>query len=170
MPRDFTIRSYRPDDAVTLLAVFRDAVWRSAHRDYSPEQLVAWAPPQIDLAAWTERRASRPTWVAEVAGRPVGFIDLEADGHLDMLYVAADHQGGGLASALLAHVLAAGRAQGLERIVTEASLTARPFFEGHGFRVLSEQAVERNGQRLTNFRMEKPLREIRRRGDGGVWL
>ena len=40
-------------------------------------------------------------------------------------------------------------------IVTHASITARPFFEKRGYRVVKEQQVERRGIRLTNFVMEK---------------
>jgi N-acetylglutamate synthase-like GNAT family acetyltransferase len=39
------------------------------------------------------------------------------------------------------------RGLGLGRIFTEASVTARPFFERHGFRVLREQTVSRRGAR-----------------------
>ncbi|MNR78876.1 putative N-acetyltransferase YafP [compost metagenome] len=157
VPPALRIRAYRPEDAPALLAVFRDSVRRSAHQDYSPEQLAAWAPDQMDEGAWAERRASRPTWVADVGGRPVGFSDLEADGHLDMLYVAADYQGRGVASALLDAVLSAAKEQGLTRVFTEASLTAKPFFERRGFRLLQEQTVQRLGQMLVNCRMERKL-------------
>lgn len=40
-------------------------------------------------------------------------------------------------------------------IVTHASITARPFFEKRGYRVVKEQQVERRGIRLTNFVMKK---------------
>ena len=38
-----------------------------------------------------------------------------------------------------------------------ASVTARPFFERHGFRVIAPQTVAKRGQSLLNFRMDKPL-------------
>ncbi|MFM8584368.1 MAG: GNAT family N-acetyltransferase, partial [Planctomycetaceae bacterium] len=46
---------------------------------------------------------------------------------------------------------------GLQRLDLEASLTAQPFFEACGWRQLARQQVERRGQLLTNFRMEKEL-------------
>jgi putative acetyltransferase len=54
-------------------------------------------------------------------------------------------------------VEAAARNQELPRIFTEASLTARPFFERRGFVVVAAQQVEKRGQTLANFRMEKTL-------------
>ena len=41
------------------------------------------------------------------------------------------------------------------KIVTHASITARPFFEKRGYTVIKEQQVERQGVLLTNFVMEK---------------
>ena len=48
-------------------------------------------------------------------------------------------------------------AQGVARLFTEASITARPFFEAQGFSVIASQRVEKRGQMLTNFRMQKLL-------------
>jgi hypothetical protein len=36
-------------------------------------------------------------------------------------------------------------------------VTARPFFERNGFRVVREQRVSCRGVEMTNFAMEKPL-------------
>lgn len=41
------------------------------------------------------------------------------------------------------------------RLWVQASLTARPFFEGRGYRVVKAQQVERRGVLLPNFVMEK---------------
>ncbi|MEE1466132.1 MAG: GNAT family N-acetyltransferase, partial [Clostridium sp.] len=40
-------------------------------------------------------------------------------------------------------------------ITTHASITARPFFEKRGYRVVKEQEVERSGVVLTNYVMIK---------------
>lgn len=51
----------------------------------------------------------------------------------------------------------AARVKGIARLFTEASITARPFFTKCGFVLLASQRVEKHGQVLTNFRMEKRL-------------
>ena len=74
------------------------------------------------------------------------------DGFLDRLYVHKDYQKKGIASALcdrLEENCAAAY------FTTHASMTARPFFEKRGYRVIREQQVERQGVALTNFVMEK---------------
>jgi putative acetyltransferase len=75
-----------------------------------------------------------------------------------MLYVHADHQGQGVAHALLAAVEAMAHRQAIARLFAEASVTARGFFERHGFRAIEAQTVRRADLDLVNFRMEKSLR------------
>src|SRR6476469_2509497 len=96
-----TLRSYRPDDAPALLDLFRDSIRRVSSRDYSPAQIAAWASDDIDTFAWFGRFNCRFVPVAEEAGRPVGFAELEPDGHIDRVYVSADYQGRGVGRLLL---------------------------------------------------------------------
>ncbi|QND50133.1 GNAT family N-acetyltransferase [Rhizobium lusitanum] len=151
---DIGIREYSPADAGATIDIFLRAIREIASKDYNPAQIDAWAKVD-DAGVWAEWRASRPTWLAIHDTQPVGFADLKADGCLDMMFVHPDHQGKGVASLLLEAVEAAARGQGHRRIFTEASLTARPFFERKGFIVLAAQTVEKRGQTLPNFRMEK---------------
>ena len=123
-----TLRPYRPDDAPALLALFRDTIRRVNSRDYSPAQIAAWASDDIDTVTWFGRFSGRYVPVAEEAGRPVGFAELEPSGHIDRVYVSADHQRRGIGRQLLAAVVAEARRVGLARLFTEASITARPFF------------------------------------------
>ena len=74
-----------------------------------------------------------------------------------MLYVHAAFQRRGIASALPERVEKAARTQGLRQLFTEASITAKSFFERRGFQVIEAQMVSRRGQELTNFRMTRLL-------------
>ncbi len=151
------IRPYRAGDRDQLIDLFRGSVRRVAGRDYCRVQVLARAPDEIDAQSFGRRRSDKPTFVATIAGVAVGFIDLEPDGHIDMLFVHADHQARGIGGALLAHVEALARRQRMNRLHTESSITARPVFERHGFRIIARQSVALLGQRLTNYRMEKLL-------------
>ena len=152
-----TLRPYRPDDAPALLALFRDTIRGVNSRDYSPAQIAAWASDDIDTVAWAGRFAGRFVPVAEEAGHPVGFAELEPNGHIDRVYVSADHQRRGIGRELLAVTVAEARRVGLARLFTEASITARPFFEAQGFAVLAPQVVTCRGAEFVNYRMERVL-------------
>jgi putative acetyltransferase len=155
-----TLRPFRLDDAQVLLTLFRDTIRRVNSRDYTPDQIRAWASDDIDPQVWAGRFAGRFVAVAEEAGRPVGFADLEPSGHIDRVYVSADHQGRGVARLLLSAVVGEAQRLGVARLFTEVSITARPFFESQGFVVLTQQVVTLRGVEFVNYRMERVLTEL----------
>jgi putative acetyltransferase len=152
-----TIRPYQTDDVAGLVALFRTSVRSIGRRDYTDSQVQAWAPDLIDHDAFARRCAAKSTWIAECERRIAGFSDIEPDGHVDMLYVHPDFQRRGVARALLTHIERLARARGLDRLYTEASITACPVFEAIGFRVIAPQTVIARGESMTNYRMEKRL-------------
>lgn len=152
-----TLRQYDPSDAPALLALFRDTIRRINARDYSPAQIRAWASDDIELEHWASRFAGRFVVVAEEAGLPVGFTELEPDGHIDRFYVAADHQSRGIGRQLLTAIVTEARRLGLGRLFVEASVTARPFFESQGFVEQAAQVVLCRGVEFANYRMERTL-------------
>ena len=70
------IRPLRADEAPALRALFHAAVHGLACRDYTPDQLNAWAPLAHDAAQWAARLQANQPWVAEVAGSAAGFADV----------------------------------------------------------------------------------------------
>lgn len=119
--------------------------------DYTKEQLDAWASGKVDLEQWNQSFLEHYSIVAVDGEVIVGFGDIDKTGYLDRLYVHADHQGKGVATAICDKLEQA--VQG--RVVTHASITARPFFIKRGYKVIREQQVERQGVFLRNFVMEK---------------
>ena len=148
------LRRFRPEDTPALIDLFKDTVRRVNSRDYTPEQVRAWAPDEVDPARWAVL-ADRYTLVAEVDGRIVGFTDLEPDGHIDRFFVHADFQGQGVGRAVLTEVVAEAVRLGVRRLFADVSITARPFFGRHGFAVEAEQEVTVRGVMMTNCRMER---------------
>ena len=149
------IRSLQPEDCLLLLDLFRATIRQVNVRDYSPEQIQVWASADIDEAEWAARFAGRFVAVAELGGRIAGFAELEANGHIDRFYVSADHQRLGVGRALLGAVVEEADRLGVSRLVVEASITARPFFESQGFMVLAPQEVPCRGVSFRNYRMER---------------
>ena len=155
MPID--IRRARAEEARPIGILFRDSVRTISRRDYSQAQVEAWAPETVDLEHWVERIVQLYFIVAMRDGEIAGFAGLHGADHLDLLYVGKDHQNRGVASALLGGIEREARARGAARLATEASLTARPFMERRGFRIVRQPEVNYNGHTFTNFVMEKVL-------------
>jgi len=149
----FVLREYRPADAPALLDVFRAAIRRTAAADYNPEQVRAWS--DADTTTWAPRFEGRFVRVAECDGVPVGFAELEANGHIDRVFVSPDHGRRGVGRTLLTELLAEAERRGLARLWSEVSRTARPLFEAVGFRVVAPQVVTCRGVEFVNYRMER---------------
>lgn len=145
------ITGYRPADCRELADLFYDTVHTINARDYTEEQLDAWADGAMDLERWNQSFLGHYSIVARSGGVITGFGDIDKTGYLDRLYVHKDYQGKGVAAAICDKLEK--MAQG--KIVTHASITARPFFEKRGYRTVKEQQVKRRGVFLTNFVMEK---------------
>lgn len=151
------IRGYIETDAQATLGVFLSAVSETASAHYSAKQIAAWSRPQErELSAWNSARKSN-TFVATIGIEVVGFSDVSEDGHIDMMFVAPKFGRRGVASALLAHLCGIAEAAGMAELSTDASITARPFFEHHGFAVVTEQRPIIHGVEMTNFRMTRKI-------------
>ena len=157
MSAQITLRPYRNDDCEAVVRLFYETIHSVNAKDYTQEQLSAWAPAEQDLARWDNSLAAHDTIVAELEGELVGFADMDGSGYFDRLYVHRNHQGKGIASLLAGELERQVLERGVTRFITDASITARPFFEHRGYRIVREQSVERNGVTMTNYRMEKNL-------------
>ena len=151
------IRPHLASDAAASLEVFYASIRITAAADYSPEQIEAWASPEIDVSGWTAKRMARTTTVAVIDGTVVGFTDVDRDGYIDMLFVHPSHSRRGVATGLLHWVLEEARRSGACSLTTHASITARPFFEAHGFEVLGERHPIIRGVALQNYVMSRPI-------------
>ncbi|HEY1662381.1 MAG TPA: GNAT family N-acetyltransferase [Verrucomicrobiae bacterium] len=158
------IRRYKNGDLESMVSLFTETVRQVNIRDYSPEQVEAWAPKPPDLIRWRERVAALTFWVAESDGQTIGFCGLGADGHVDLLYTDHRFQRQGVARSLYQQVEDEARRRGVQRLFTEASITARSFFERMGFAIVSEQRVELRGVSFKNYVMEKYLAPANRTG------
>ncbi|MBG0741150.1 GNAT family N-acetyltransferase [Paeniglutamicibacter antarcticus] len=74
-----------------------------------------------------------------------------------MIFVAPMFGRLGAVSALLSYLHERAVADGTAGLSTNASITARPFFERHGFIVVAEQHPITRGVKMINYRMTRRL-------------
>jgi len=151
------VRPHRPEEVVTLAQLFTETVRAIDPHAYSPEQLAAWAPDPPDIDHWRARLTGLNVLVAEQDSAIAGFVTFDLNGHLDHLYVRKQFQRKGIALALCLRLEQEARSRGVRRMYTDASITARPFFERAGYDVIAPQTVKLGAISLTNYRMEKWL-------------
>lgn len=149
------IREHRPADIPEISRLFFNTVRRINVRDYTQEQLRAWAPTIYPAAYWAERFRTRKVFVAERDNEIRGFVEFENSGHIDCFYVHHQYQGKGVGSALFARIEEEARRYGVRRLYAEVSLTARAFFEGKGFLILESRNASYQDVDFQLYLMEK---------------
>ncbi len=153
------IRAIKVEDLELIVALFKETVHHVNAKDYTFEQLLVWAPDHIHHSddRW-QSLLSNVAYLAEIDNVIVGFADITTEGYLDRLFVHKDYQRQGIASMLTNKLELSLFERGVKKVTTEASITAKPFFEQMGYLVVKEQNKPRpGGVTLTNFLMEKRL-------------
>ena len=153
------LKAFQASDVDAVVSLFTQTVHAVNAQDYSEGQLHAWAPKDPDKAAWIDRLEGQYTQLAWQDGKLLGFGTLTDKGLVDFLFIHHRHQREGLASLICLRLEFEAYQKGISRLYTEASITARPFFEKMGFRVMFPQEKEVRGVPLRNYVMEKDLPE-----------
>ena len=156
MKADFIIRAALQSDAVELKNLFQNTVLAINRRDYSQAEVEDWASCGDDLSNIEDMIKTHYFIVAiNQQSEIVGFSSITPQGYLHSMFVHKDFQGEGIATMLLNEIEQYAITNGIIRITSEVSLTARPFFEKRGYIVEEEQKRKANQLSLTNFWMAK---------------
>lgn len=158
MSKKVSIRKYQEKDARALADIYYYTIHNINSRDYSEEQINAWAPiSSLEIEQWKNKWAKIVPFVAILDDQIVGFAEFETNGHIDCFYVHHDFQGLRVGSSLINVIEKEAKANNITLIYAEASITANPFFQRKGFIVIKKQSKLIRGVKLTNFIMEKRL-------------
>ncbi len=119
------LRAATADD---LDALARIAFAAKAHWGYDAAVMDAW---RAELGTTADAIAARPTCVAEIDGRPVGWTQLDPDGtpwRLEALWVSPSHLRRGLGRALLGWACERAARGGQDRLTIDADPNAAGFY------------------------------------------
>ena len=151
------LRPFLPVDTPVLAEIFRESVTELTADDYSESQQQAWLAALDDLESFAKRLGSQLTLIATLQGSPVGFASLATGAKIDLLYVhpVAAGQGVGNMLADALEKLSAGR--GAQKLIVDASDTARGFFEKRGYVAQQRNSISAGDEWLANTTMHKQL-------------
>ncbi|MEO1346743.1 MAG: GNAT family N-acetyltransferase [Pseudomonadota bacterium] len=153
------IRDFKPTDAAILAEIFHDAVHAIGSKDYTQAQTNAWSPAPVSAKKFLDRISDTHTVFVAVDDNdmPLGFIELESNGHIDCFYCHPRFSGTGVGRALYVHLEKAALNAGLMHLYTEASEAALRFFLKVGFTLIRRRDFTHNGVAIHNYLMEKSL-------------
>jgi putative acetyltransferase len=152
-----TLRPFLADDAPLLAEIFRASVMDLTGEDYTEAQQQAWADAAEDEAAFAKRLGNQLTLVASLEGSGIGFASLAPGGKIDMLYVHPAAVGQGVATLLIDALEKLAGARKTDKLIVDASDTARGFFEKRGYVAQRRNTVTVGDEWLANTTLHKQL-------------
>ena len=151
------IHPFRPGEERVLHAVFLSTVHGLASKDYTRQQIEAWAPADIDPDLWSRLIQRIQPFVVLHEKEIVAYADLQPSGYIDHFFVCATHARQGVGSLLMKHLLAEAHTRAIAGLLSNVSLTAQPFFESFGFSIIEQRSPVLRGVVIPNALMHKKL-------------
>ncbi|WP_375580684.1 GNAT family N-acetyltransferase [Marivirga tractuosa] len=153
--KDITIVEASSSDIKEITQLFYNTIQAINSKDYPKDEIDDWSSWHTDIDKWKKRVNEQYFIVAKLDDKIVGFSSLATDGYLDLMFVHKDFQGHGIAKALLTDIKNKASIQQNDLIYSDVSITAKGFFEKHGFEVEKQQLKKSKKKELVNYRMTK---------------
>lgn len=150
------IRKYNFEDAEAHAEVHRQSVRGIASKDYNKKEIEAWVKedPEDEPLPEEKERFVAETEEDEI----VGFSEYnKEEKELTGLYIKPEYSGTGLASQLLSKAEKAAKEGGIEKLNCTSTITAKEFYQRHGYEILEKTAHKMEEQNLTVYKMQKEL-------------
>lgn len=151
------LRRFQLGDESALFDVYFSAIHKIAIRDYTTDQVNAWAPKNVDQDLWNMRVQGINPFVVELAGKIVGYADLQSNGYIDHFFVSGHHPRQGIGAALMLKIHNVAEDSGVLQLTSDVSRTAEPFFRRFGFAVAERREPVIRGVTVPNAFMRKAL-------------
>lgn len=152
------VRRFKNGDEVACFRVYFTSIRDIASRDYTPDQIAAWAPEDMDPQKWACHLRQLQPFVVAIGDIIVGYADVQPDGYIDHFFVAGNYPKQGVGTLLMNAIHDEARRLGLSELTSNVSKTAEGFFLRHGFHVVERGFPVRRGVTLQNALMRKELR------------
>lgn len=153
------IKIYRAtkQDVGMITQLFRDTIQSVNSKDYPADEIEDWSSWWTDYDKWQERIEEQYFIKAMIEDKIVGFSSIATDGYLDFMFTHKDYQRYGVGGNMIRKIERKAKEQGNDLIYSDVSITAKGFFERHGFIVEKQQFKKSKNKELINFRMTKTI-------------
>ncbi|MDD3627448.1 MAG: GNAT family N-acetyltransferase [bacterium] len=156
----FYNKKFSKKDIHQIINLFIQTVWNINSKDYSRKQLEKWAPQEYDkydVNEWIKRFSESKCFIVKKGKDIIGFGNVKQGGFLDMLYIHKDFIRKGIGKLILNAIEEQAMKDDVNILRTDASITARPFFERMGWKVVKKQIIIKNKTQFINYKMKKEL-------------
>lgn len=151
------IREAKKADLEELQKLYQSTIDTACKNDYTAAQREVWKSGIFDKKRWTDAIHKQYFLIAEINNTIVGFGSLKNGDYIDFLYVSKSHLRQGVADLIYRKLEKVALKKHKIKLISDVSITAKPFFESKGFQVQQRNRIVKNGIELFNFRMKKKL-------------
>lgn len=156
MNNQIKIRIAHLDDSIQIGRLIYETIRIVNSLDYSENQIEAWAP---DPYIFSKYDLESFAYVAEFDNQIVGFGNITLEGYLHRFYIHHNYQRQGIGSLLLHALEAKAKELNFSVINTEASISAKSFFQKNNWLVVEKQIKIFRGVSFINYKMSKELQK-----------
>ncbi len=117
------VRRLKIGDSLELWQLKVKTIKKVNIKDYSKEQIQAWAPDEYNPEKWLKRIQGMNPFIAEIDGKIVGFADIQDDGYIDHFFCHNEFQGQGIGKVLMQHIMEKSKEKSIPRVYSHVSIT-----------------------------------------------
>ncbi|KAA3650947.1 MAG: GNAT family N-acetyltransferase [Bacteroidetes bacterium] len=156
MPK-LTVQFAKKTNLAAILKLFKRSVLAIDESHYTLAQKKAWAKSSENIARWKTAIENQFFLLAYIEQELVGFIALENNKHIDLIYVCPLHSRMGIAQELINLVEKQANYHRSSELTADVSKAAITFFQKNGFQIITENHNKRYGEILVNYSVSKKL-------------
>jgi len=151
------IRRLLDDEYEDVVKLITDTVHTVCTRDYTKEELDAWAPENFDIKKFKSNLSPCLNLAAFEKGKIVGFISMERNGYINRLYTHKNYLRRGIATALYKKAEVWAKGKGICEISLDSSKTAKNFYLKLGFKESGISVINHGDVIFRNTVMKKVI-------------
>ncbi len=152
---DLKFRQANLNDLEEIQELFVETIKSTCKNEYNKQQIDAWVSSVENKERWKSILANQYFLIAEINNKMVGYGSLENGNYLDFMYVHKDFLRKGIANLIFEKLKAKSLELGFEKLTSDVSKTARPFFETKGFKVIRENKNMMKDVEIINYHMSQ---------------
>ena len=152
-----TFRNATLNDIDEMQQLYVDTIKTICKNDYDESQVDAWSSSTENKQRWLDLVNNQFVLLAEIDNQIVGYGTLKEENYIDFFYVHKDFQKQGIAQKILTELENKAKNANTRSLTSDISITAKPFFEKNGFKVIIKQSHIRKNVELVNYKMIKDI-------------
>lgn len=153
-PNLISYRTAKVTDLKVIQNLFVETINQTCKQDYSKAQLKVWLKSIENKDRWFNAINDQYFLLAEKEQQLLGFGSLKLNNYVDFLYTSPKAQQQGIAKGILKELIKKANKAKQNKVTSDVSITAKPFFLKQGFKVLKTNKNMVHDQILINYKME----------------